>query len=83
MDRSDSEDLMNVLRTELGFSQSKVRFPLKATCLDIYSRCVNTQGSLSTIVKEDFPWVVGQEDRLGELFAAYVDRKRICRCARL
>ncbi len=40
LDRSDSEDLMNLLRRELNLDDNVTRFPLKSTCLDIYSRCV-------------------------------------------
>jgi DNA helicase II / ATP-dependent DNA helicase PcrA len=42
LDRSDSEDLLDVARTELGLSKSKKRFPRKGTCLAIYSHCVNS-----------------------------------------
>ncbi|MFY8031603.1 MAG: UvrD-helicase domain-containing protein, partial [Devosia sp.] len=37
-DREDSADLINLLRHELGFSETKTRFPTKSTCLAIYSR---------------------------------------------
>jgi hypothetical protein len=42
-DREDSSDLMNLVRHELGFSKTESRFPAKATCLAIYSRCVNAE----------------------------------------
>ena len=37
-DRGDSEDLLGLLRHELGLSKTHARFPLKGTCLAIYSR---------------------------------------------
>jgi DNA helicase-2/ATP-dependent DNA helicase PcrA len=40
-DREDSADLLNLVRHELGLSGKDKRFPLKATCLAIYSRVVN------------------------------------------
>jgi ATP-dependent DNA helicase UvrD/PcrA len=40
-DREDSADLLNLVRHEMGFSKTERRFPTKATCLAIYSRCVN------------------------------------------
>jgi hypothetical protein len=40
-DREDSADLMNLVRHELGLSERAERFPLKGTCLGIYSRTVN------------------------------------------
>jgi ATP-dependent DNA helicase UvrD/PcrA len=33
-DRGDSEDLLNVVRHELGFSKKEKRFPVKTTCDD-------------------------------------------------
>jgi len=75
VDRSDAEDLMNILRSELGLAKTKERFPLKETCLDIYSRIVNTQQPLDRIVPEDFPWVAEHTEGLKKLFAAYTDRK--------
>src|SRR4051794_1749771 len=41
-DRSDSEDLMGLVRHEIGLTQGQKRFPLKGTCLSIYSRAVNS-----------------------------------------
>ena len=75
IDRSDAEDLLNILRNELELSKTDRRFPLKGTCLDIYSRCVNTQQPLDRVLKETFPWVVEQQDGLKKLFGAYSDRK--------
>jgi DNA helicase-2/ATP-dependent DNA helicase PcrA len=39
-DREDSADLMNLVRHDLGFSKTTKRFPMKGTCLAIYSRTV-------------------------------------------
>ncbi len=75
LDRSDAEDLMNVLRTELDLSKAAARFPLKGTCLDIYSRVVNTQQPLDLVIKETFPWVAEQAEGLKRLFTAYTERK--------
>lgn len=75
LDRSDAEDLMNVLRTELDLSKAAARFPLKGTCLDIYSRVVNTQQPLDLVLKETFPWVAEQAEGLKRLFTAYTERK--------
>ncbi len=74
-DRSDSEDLLNVVRTELGLAKSDKRFPKKGTCMSIYSRCVNSQQRLAPVLKRHFPWFDEWEDELKRLFDAYVDRK--------
>lgn len=88
LDRTDSEDLMQVVRTDLGLGEAKegkggrrrkqdeTRFPLKGTCLNIYSRAVNTESPLKKVLQRDFPWCEDHEDKLKQLFSAYVDRKQ-------
>ena len=75
-DREDSADLMNLVRHELGFSKTEKRFPLKGTCLAIYSRCVNAQCALDDALTQHFPWVTGWSEQLRDLFAAYVEAKQ-------
>lgn len=76
MDRSDAEDLLDVIRNELAFSQKERRFPRKATCLSIYSRRVNGNLDLETILKREYPWCQMWQKELNTLFRAYVDRKQ-------
>jgi len=75
-DRSDSADLMDLVRHELEFSQSMKRFPKAATCLAIYSMVVNTQGRLEDVLPKSFPWCEQWMDELRTLFAAYVKAKQ-------
>jgi DNA helicase-2/ATP-dependent DNA helicase PcrA len=74
-DRTDSEDLLNVVRTELNLAKTDKRFPKKGTCMAIYSRCVNARQKLKTVLKEHFPWCDEWADELKALFDGYVDRK--------
>lgn len=75
LDRGDAEDLMGVLRTELGLAKNDRRFPLKGTCMDIYSRCVNARETVEEAVETHFPWCNDEVEDLRRLFRAYVDRK--------
>lgn len=75
-DRTDSADLMNLVRNELGFSETKNRFPTKGTCLAIYSRVVNAEAPLDDVLKAHFPWVAAWTAQLKTLFAGYVDAKQ-------
>ncbi|EJN07001.1 ATP-dependent helicase [Herbaspirillum sp. YR522] len=74
-DRGDSEDLMGLLRHEMGLSSTDKRFPLKGTCLAIYSRAVNTRTDLGHVLAGQFPWCRDWERQLGDLFGRYVDAK--------
>ncbi|MEX0585434.1 MAG: ATP-dependent helicase, partial [Pirellulales bacterium] len=75
LDRSDSEDLLHFIRNDLKLAAAGTRFPLKGTCLSIYSKSVNAQQSLSRVLEDAFPWCVEYAAPLKQLFTAYVDRK--------
>ena len=78
IDRSDSADLFDNLRQELGLTEQYQRFPRKDTCLAIYSWRVNTQKSLHDTLEQQFSWCLGWEQELGKLCRAYVERKQRC-----
>ncbi len=76
LDRSDSEDLMSLLRHEQGLSASHRRFATKATCLAIHSRCINSRAPLPEVLREHFPWCADSEDALRQLFRGYAAHKQ-------
>ena len=67
---------MNLVRHELGLSSKAKRFPLKSTCLAIYSLTVNAQKPLDAVLARQFPWCKEWETELKGLFAAYVETKQ-------
>src|SRR5581483_9243983 len=75
-DRSDSEDLMGLVRNDRGLGSTGQRFPAKATCLAIYSRCVNSGATLADVLGSAFAWCAPWERELRALFAAYVEAKQ-------
>ena len=75
-DRGDAEDLMGMVRHEIGLSDQKKRFPLKGTCLGIYSRVLNTRDPLPLVLQSIYPWCTQWEDELKKLFGAYVEAKQ-------
>ncbi len=76
LDRSDAEDLLDVVRHQSGLSRQKKRFPRKGTCLAIYSRCVNSGDRIKVVLDHAFPWCADWEDELRELFRIYVEAKQ-------
>lgn len=76
IDRTDSESLFGILRTEHGFGKAKTRFPRKETIASIYSRVANAQIPLSETLEQRFPWCRGHTDELKALFIGYTARKR-------
>jgi DNA helicase-2/ATP-dependent DNA helicase PcrA len=76
IDRSDSADLLDQIRTDLGFAAKEQRFPRKETCLAIYSHRVNTQRPLAETLQQQFPWCQQWEQDLTKLYRTYVERKQ-------
>src|SRR5476649_1893316 len=75
MDQSDAEDLMQLWRAKLGFSEKKKRFPKKATLHQVYSRHVNTEIPVPAILSEDYPQYREFEEEFSRIFADYTARK--------
>ena len=76
LDRGDAEDLLGIQRQVLGLAATRMRFPLKSTCLSIYSRTVNSQLPLAEVLAQAYPWCANWEDELKQLFKAYVREKQ-------
>ena len=76
LDQSDSADVMNLVRDELGLNKGKRRFPKKDTLAAMYSRTVNSGTPLSDVVRKDFPWCIEELDGIRGVFESYTARKR-------
>jgi len=76
LDRSDSADLMDVVRHDLGFTKEASRFPRKETCLAIYSHTVNACCGLAETLKAVYPWCEEWAAELNQLFGEYVAAKQ-------
>ncbi|HEY6134811.1 MAG TPA: ATP-dependent helicase, partial [Rubrivivax sp.] len=76
LDRADAEDLMGLVRQAQDLAATSKRFPLKGSCLAIYSRAVNSQQPVDTLVRDLYPWCLGWGAELKRLFRAYVVEKQ-------
>src|SRR6201994_3351118 len=76
LDAGDAADVLDLLREEAGHAQSRTRFPRKGTLLDLYSRTVNAQQPLSSVIAEHFPWCEEHREAISALFKAYTACKR-------
>lgn len=75
-DRTDSEDLMEVLRDEMELPKSSAAFPKKETLMAIYSHCVNSQMPLDKVVENHYPEQERCLEKMTELFQRYTQRKQ-------
>ena len=76
IDRSDAEDLLDLVRNDLGLTSRESRFPRKSTCLAIYSQAINGAGEIASVLNKQFPWCADKEDELRGLFKEYSERKQ-------
>lgn len=76
MDRGDAEDLIALLRAQLGLNEKDKRFPRKGTIAEIYSKCENTLRGLEEIVLDEFSHFADHLEALGKLQRAYQAAKR-------
>jgi DNA helicase-2/ATP-dependent DNA helicase PcrA len=68
LDQGDSEDVVNLLRTQMKLDTRERRFPRKQTLFDIFSKSVNTVSSIKHILQEEYPHF---EDYLEEITALH------------
>lgn len=76
LDRGDSEDLISLLRAQLGLSEKDKRFPRKGTIAEMISKCVNTLQGLDDVVLGEFAHFSEHLEDLDKLWRAYEADKR-------
>ena len=76
MDQSDSADLMQLSRAQLGYAARTKRFPKKETLQYVYSRHINTAIQVDDIVRDEYPQFVDYLEDFGKIYVDYVRRKQ-------
>ncbi|MBD0305401.1 MAG: ATP-dependent helicase [Nitrospiraceae bacterium] len=76
LDRGDAEDLISLLRAELGLNEKDKRFPRKGTIAEIFSRCENTLERLEDVVLAEFAHFYEHIDALAALKQAFQTAKQ-------
>ena len=71
LDSADSEDTINLLRTQHKRDKTKKRFPKKNTLLKIFNLSVNKQKPIEDIVINQFPYFIDNTDDIITLFEQY------------
>lgn len=76
MDRSDSEDLIQSLRAEMGLNTKDKRFPRKQTVAEINSLALNKQLPLAELVERDYSHLIESLEDLLNLCERYKTHKQ-------
>lgn len=76
LDRGDSEDLVNLLRVQVGLGETGRRFPRKRTIVEIFSKASNTLRPLDDVLLNEYAHFVDYRAELEALQKAYETTKR-------
>ncbi|MFC1752053.1 ATP-dependent helicase [Thermoproteota archaeon] len=71
LDRSDAEDLISLIRKELGMVSSDKRFPKKNTIADLGSKSINTQREIESILAEEYPQFIDFKQEIERILTEY------------
>jgi DNA helicase-2/ATP-dependent DNA helicase PcrA len=75
LDRTDSEDVINLLRAGLGLDKKEKRFPRKQAIGEMFSMAINKSVPLPQLLEEQYGHLVDHLPDLLELQARYVGYK--------
>ncbi|MDD3151161.1 MAG: UvrD-helicase domain-containing protein, partial [Candidatus Gastranaerophilales bacterium] len=75
MDRSDAEDVINLIRANIA-NVKKKRFPRKGTLLDIHSKAINKNAEASEIIKKEYPNFINNTEEILDVCRKYNQYKR-------
>jgi DNA helicase-2/ATP-dependent DNA helicase PcrA len=76
LDRSDMEDVVNLLRTRMGLGSKDRRFPKKGTITEAISMARNKNRALKAEIEIDFPHLIEHEGEILALAEDYEKYKR-------
>ncbi len=76
LDQGDTQDVINLIRTQSGFIGKEKRFPKKETLGKVYSLSVNTGKKVEEIIEEDYPHFIDQLDKILDVQKIFTEYKR-------
>ncbi len=75
LDQGDSEDVINLIRSETGFISKERRFPNKKTLAKVFSLSVNTSKPVEDIIEVDYPHFKDDLDKILDIQKVFVNYK--------
>jgi len=76
LDQGDSEDIINLIRSQEGLISKERRFPKKEALNNIFSLSVNTDKPVELIVEQEYPHFIMELDKILEVQKIYNSYKR-------
>ena len=75
LDQEDAADLMHLSRAQLGYASAKRRFPKKEALQYVYSRHINTDIPVDTILADEYPQFAEYAPDVLRIYADFSRRK--------
>ncbi|MGE5811038.1 MAG: ATP-dependent helicase [Ignavibacteria bacterium] len=76
LDQGDSEDVINLIRSQAGLISKEKRFPNKETLFKVYSLSINTGRRVEEIIIENYPHFEELLDKILGIQKIYTEYKR-------
>ena len=77
IDRTDAEDLVGMIRKDMGFASKEKKFPTKKTLMNIFSRSVNKVLPVDDIVFDEYPHFEMHMEDILAINQTYTQRKQL------
>ncbi|MBI3008084.1 MAG: ATP-dependent helicase [Candidatus Omnitrophica bacterium] len=71
LDRSDSEDAINLIRTKMGFNKTDKRFPRKRAIAQAISISVNKSAPIEKVLDDEYPQFIEWSDNIKRINDEY------------
>jgi DNA helicase-2/ATP-dependent DNA helicase PcrA len=75
LDRSDADELVGMIRSEIGSSKADKRFPKKSTIGSMISMSVNTDRHIDAVISSEYPQFLDYSDDIQKIALAYQAKK--------
>jgi DNA helicase-2/ATP-dependent DNA helicase PcrA len=76
MDRSDSEEIIQLIRAKLELNKKGRRFPLKNTVMNIISKATNKCSTIEKVIEEEYPDFLKDIDDISNVANHYREFKQ-------
>ncbi|PKL48924.1 MAG: ATP-dependent helicase [Candidatus Riflebacteria bacterium HGW-Riflebacteria-2] len=76
IDEGDASDIINLLRSEMGFNRKESRFPQKKTVAQMFSKANNLEKSLADVISDLYPQFSEHSQDICRLYAGFGEYKQ-------